>query len=402
MSSRSETVAVCEIPGGTVTGQLSLSGDDVYILRDPLVVGEDRFDNPSGATGQLDIDAGAVILATRDARIVVNADSSMRAEGLPSDPIVFTAFSDIDDITGESQADIRAAINDGNAEAGAFTQLGQWGSVVLLGRAPTEFCDGDPTDNCIVAFNFQTFPAGGNDANDGENILRNTRFQFGGEASLPSLWLGALGRGNLIENVQVHGSGGGGIYVTGGTVNARQLASTLNPDTFRHALTLAFGYQGEIDRFVGATAGASSDGINITAADAGSGATLFTEPVLANATIISQDDLVTGDLPSSAPLVSDGNTGGRLVNSLLLGFSDDPVFIGTSRLDIAATAIFRRDQLPGAAEPTFFTRAPSEPAPVSVGGAFAVTRDHVGAFDASVTNYSDSWLSPWALEVAFD
>jgi hypothetical protein len=69
---------------------------------------------------------------------------------------------------------------------------------------------------------------------DTSGVIRYVRIEYagqpvqGGAAPTPGLALLGVGTGTAIERVQVHGSAGDGLFLSGGTVNLRQLVLTAN------------------------------------------------------------------------------------------------------------------------------------------------------------------------------
>jgi len=397
MVTRAETIGVCEISAGTLTGELRLTGDDVYRLTGSLQVGEDRLADPSGLTGSLVIEPGAIILMPDQAQILVHADSTIDADGLATDPIIITAAADLDDLTGNSAQEIRDAVGDGSVQSSANGN-NLWGSLLILGRAPAAGCDPNAASPCETSFNSERYNAGGDQADKGTSTLRNVRLQYLGDGS-PALWFGRAGRGNFVENVHVHTASNTGLYLDGGTTNFRQVAVTdVDGSSLSNALWAWSGYQGEIDRFVGEILGDFSTALRVGFFDRGPRRTDLT---LANATFfVGPLPPMTGTV-QAAPYLAEEDSVGSVVNSLFVGFEDDPFTFAPSTFDARGTALADYSEIAGGGDPTAFSRATNEPAPVMVGGAFAVSRDHIGAFDPTVTTYADSWLSPWALEAAF-
>jgi hypothetical protein len=194
------------------------TADNTYIL-DGIVFVED------GAT--LTIEAGTVIKGEDGdgldaSALVITRGAQIYAEGTPSQPIIFTSVNDAGDLTALDR--------------------GQWGGVVLLGRATTN----NPTDggekevegiNEIVTEGDERATYGGDDDDDSSGILRyvsirHTGKNIGDQAGneIQGLTLGAVGRGTVIEYVESFASADDGFEWFGGTVNAKYLVSAFNED----------------------------------------------------------------------------------------------------------------------------------------------------------------------------
>jgi len=180
-------------------GMIFVTNDaDLYIEAGTIV---------RGAFGQ-DLDASGLVI-TRDSRIF--------AEGTAENPIIFTAEND----EGLTKDDV-----------------GEWGGLVILGRATTN----NATEGTIEGVNeISSDPAlvgyGGTDDQDDSGIIRyvsirHTGINIGSSSGneIQGLTMGAVGAGTTIEYVESFASGDDGYEWFGGTVNARYLVSAFNND----------------------------------------------------------------------------------------------------------------------------------------------------------------------------
>src|SRR5690606_17026124 len=117
--------------------------------------------------------------------------------------------------------------------------IGQWGGLVLLGRAPIANCTGSvapgSADCEAEVEGVSGAYYGGNDPNDSTGVLRYVRVMHSGFEVLPDvelngITLAGLGDGTTVEYVQVHNSSRDGFEAFGGTVNGRYLVATGNDD----------------------------------------------------------------------------------------------------------------------------------------------------------------------------
>ena len=196
-----------------ITTDTYWTADNEYLLDGMIFVtnGADLYIEAGttvrGAFGQ-DLDATGLVI-TRDSRIF--------AEGSPSNPIIFTAEND----EGLTKDDV-----------------GEWGGLVILGRASTN----NATEGTIEGVNeIESDPAlvgyGGTDDNDDSGILRyvsirHTGINIGSSSGneIQGLTMGAVGAGTTIEYIESFASGDDGYEWFGGTVNARYLVSAFNSD----------------------------------------------------------------------------------------------------------------------------------------------------------------------------
>lgn len=189
------------ILAGTLATSRTLFRDTVYVLQGNVLVGP-------GAT--LTIQAGTRVEgdgASRGALMVARA-GNLIARGTRLEPIVFTCTS------------------------GSPTP-GCWGGVVLNGLALLNHRDPGTTGFCPEKFSpGSTELYGGCLVEDTTGVLQYVRIEHAGmELGLgpaPGLSLLGVGTGTVVEQVQVHGSLGDGLYVSGGNVNLRRVLLTGN------------------------------------------------------------------------------------------------------------------------------------------------------------------------------
>jgi hypothetical protein len=228
----------CEI-SGTITGQRlvqNLAGV-VYSLAGRVQVGTDC--GPDGAaplagceTGTLTIDPGTVIFGSGGLDfLIVNRGSQLVAEGTPNSPVIFTSRQNIEGTATDDS-------------------IGQFGGLVILGRAPIQACNQPNVPggsvNCQSQVEGTTGFYGGATANDNSGRIRYVQVRFAGfEVStgneLNGITLAGVGTGTTIDHVQVHNSSDDGIEWFGGGVNGRFLVLTGNDDD---SLDTDFGYKG--------------------------------------------------------------------------------------------------------------------------------------------------------------
>jgi len=228
----------CEI-SGTITGQRVIQNIPgvAYSLAGRVQVGTDAGSDPANPlpgsqTGQLTIDPGVVIFGSGGLDfLIVNRGSQIFAEGTPNAPIVFT-----------SRQNIEGTATD--------TSIGQFGGIVILGRAPIQRCNQPNVPggsvNCQAQVEGTTGLYGGATPADNSGRLRYVQVRYPGfEVSagneLNGITLAGVGSGTTIDHIQVHNSSDDGIEWFGGTVNARHIVITGADDD---SLDTDFGYKG--------------------------------------------------------------------------------------------------------------------------------------------------------------
>ncbi|MCR5888488.1 T9SS type A sorting domain-containing protein [Hymenobacter sp. J193] len=178
-----------------ITANTTWSNKNVYLLDGFVRVAD-------GAT--LTIEPGTVIKGKKDTQgtLIVEQGGKLMADGTASQPIVFTS----------------------NSDKGKRAR-GDWGGVILLGRAPQNI-----SGTTAVIEGGVNGVFGGTVANDNSGILRYVRIEFPGVAFQPDneingLTLGGVGSGTIIDHVQISYSGDDSFEWFGGSVNAKHLVA---------------------------------------------------------------------------------------------------------------------------------------------------------------------------------
>jgi hypothetical protein len=176
---------------------------------------------PGGQSAILTVQPGVIFYANElDADndyLLVNRGSRILAEGTESAPIIFTSGQNLrGTATDESQ--------------------GQWGGVILAGRAPISNCNtggvvgGDAACENVVE-GTGTALYGGNAAADDSGVMRYVQIRYSGTilaegVELQGLTLGGTGYGTQLDHIQIHNSSDDGIEIFGGRTNLKYLAIT--------------------------------------------------------------------------------------------------------------------------------------------------------------------------------
>ena len=213
------TLRVCQLPQ-QIDGALTvpLRAGTIYSISGRTSVGTDRGIDPAAPTpgstqGILTIEAGVRIFASGGSDyLLVNRGSQLFAEGTATDPIVFTSRQNVEGSTTE-------------------TSQGQWGGIVLAGRAPQANCQLTAPVTCTGTVEGTSAFYGGNTPTDNSGRLRYIQIRFSGfEISpgneLQGLTMAGVGSGTTVEFIQVHNSSDDGIEIFGGNVNLRRIVIT--------------------------------------------------------------------------------------------------------------------------------------------------------------------------------
>ncbi|MCB0473960.1 MAG: multidrug transporter [Flavobacteriaceae bacterium] len=272
---------------GTYTENLTLDPINTYVINGSLIMA-------SGTT--LTIPAGMTIKAEAtgaNVYIAISQGAKIIANGTASEPIVLT-----------SGASNPAA--------------GDWGGLILLGKAPINSVSGSATSTSEIG----SLPYGGTDENDDSGSIQYLRVEYSGGAAdgqseNNGLSFYGVGRGTLVQYVESFEGKDDGFEFFGGTVEVEFLASINNQDDsidwtegFSGKITNAYVKQG-----VDHDKGIEADGYN---SDYGNNANpkWWANPTLTNVTIIGNGSSTGGE----AVRLRVG-TKGTLTNFYIEGFA---------------------------------------------------------------------------------
>ncbi len=213
------TLRACQLPQ-QINGALTvpLRAGTIYSISGRTSVGTDQGVDPAApiagsVQGILTIEAGVRLFASGGSDyLLVNRGSQLFAEGTPTSPIIFTSRQNIEGTT-------------------TLDSQGQWGGIVLAGRAPQANCQLTAPVTCTGTVEGTSAFFGGNTAADNSGRLRYVQIKFSGfEIStgneLQGLTMAGVGSGTTVEFIQVHNSSDDGIEIFGGNVNLRRIVIT--------------------------------------------------------------------------------------------------------------------------------------------------------------------------------
>ncbi len=242
---------------------MSLTADTTWRLKGVVTV-------PAGKT--LTIEPGTTIVGDKGTlgTLVVQRGGKIMAEGTADKPIVFTS-----------------AVPKGSRSPG------DWGGVVLLGKAPINEAGGEAE---IEGFTDpQTYGGGASpDPNDNSGSLKYVRIEFAGIEIAPDneingLTLGGVGKGTKIDFVQVKSALDDCFEFFGGTVDAKHLVCYNNQDD---GLDFDSGYTGSIQFYFHRSDPAIADEANGLECDNDKdnpAVTPITNPTISNITLCGQN-----------------------------------------------------------------------------------------------------------------
>jgi hypothetical protein len=299
---------VCELPSRfTVSTTLEKFTGVLYSINGRVDVGLDRGAAPTAdAPVVLTIRPGVVLYgATGTSWLAVNRGNRIQAVGTADAPIVFTSR---DNVLGLANDDSQ----------------GQWGGVVLLGRAPVTDCTVAPAATPgTVACERQTEGAvdpayfGGATTDDNSGTIEYVQIRYSGyvlsgNSELQSLTLGGVGSGTSIGHFQSHNSSDDGFEIFGGRPALRHIVVTGADDDNIDTDT---GYQGTIQHVIAVqkTSGNADSMIEQDSANALEDNLPRTHLKLANFTFVHRN-AATGN---NASMLFRGKSDATLVNGVI-------------------------------------------------------------------------------------
>ncbi|MBQ0787098.1 MAG: multidrug transporter [Oceanihabitans sp.] len=303
----------CIFLSGTYVEDLTLDANNCYKVNGSLIMAAGTtLTIPSGMTLEA-LAAGANVY------IAISQGAQIIANGTADSPIVMTSDA-------------------------SSPSAGDWGGLILLGKAPINSVTGTSTSTSEIA----SLPFGGTDATDNSGSLRYVRVEYsGGAADGQSENNGfsfyGVGSGTSVEYIQAFEGKDDGIEFFGGTVNASYVSVVNAQDD---SIDWTEGYTGTITNAyvkhgVDHDKGIEADGFNT---DFSNAAGYFSKPTVTNLTIIG-----LGSATGNEAIRLRAGTQGIFNNVLIQGFeegfdldgdgADSPTGIGVSSGDLSVTDI---------------------------------------------------------------
>ena len=272
----------CQLPSEIVGGLfLPNNAGTIYSVSGRAAVGRDLGPSSAapfatGAQGVLTLDAGVRLFGSAGLDyILVTRGSQINVSGTAAAPVVMTSRQNIEGTTGADS-------------------IGQWGGIVINGRAPITACPTGvtpPSVDCVAQIEGAGAPYGGNTVADNSGTIRYLRVQYAGFEILPNnelngITFGGVGSGTTIENVQVHNGSDDGIEMFGGTANLRNIVVTGADDDSYDTDT---GFVGSLQNLIVVQRAAGGDrAFEMSSAGAKLPATSLSFPKVANATLVGR------------------------------------------------------------------------------------------------------------------
>ena len=212
------------------------TNDRIWLMDGKIVV-------RNGAT--LTIEAGTIVKAETDdgadaTVLVIAKGGKINAVGTADDPIIFT---DNDDQIGYE--------DNGISPNRVPSDMGKWGSIVVLGNASTGTDTGEAEiEGIATGYDWTTY-GGSDDSENSGNIeyvsIRHSGKELNAGEELQGLTMGGVGNGTTVQNLEIVGSNDDGIEIFGGSVDVTNLFIYYNGDD---AIDLDQAYKGTISNAV--------------------------------------------------------------------------------------------------------------------------------------------------------
>lgn len=338
---------------------------------------------PAAVAGEagltLTIDPGVIVYAAPGATwLAINRGNKISAVGTPTQPIIFTSQDNIFGLNTDSSS-------------------GQWGGVVLLGRAPVTDCAAPGATPGTVACERQTEGAvnpslyGGATTGDNSGTLDYLQIRYSGYVlsannELQSLTTEGVGSATKIDHVMSFNSSDDGAEFFGGRVNVKHYISVgaeddnIDSDT---GVKANFQYVLVVQR-----PGIGDSIIEADTDNATSGNIPRQNTIVSNFTFIDQSPNTSSDLAS---ILLRGETDYSLYNGVLVNKQANPCLRISTAQTASTTANAAIDEL-GA--PVFKSVEFSGCAAQKYIGSSGVTDAQVAAiFNTGTHNNSDDFTS---------
>ncbi|MCG9879215.1 MAG: PKD domain-containing protein, partial [Bacteroidia bacterium] len=313
---------------GDITTNTTLFADTIYLINGYVYVKNNAV---------LTIQPGTIIKGNANkATLIVTRNGRIEANGTKNQPIVFTS-----------------------SKAAGQRNKGDWGGIVILGKAPIN----RPTD-CSTCPGAAVAAAeagiqnavegdidntagdalyGGTDENHNAGTLRFVRIEYAGTVITPGneingLTMGGIGKQTKIEYVQVSFADDDAFEWFGGNADAKHLVSFRNVDD---DFDTDFGFSGKVQFGIvlrdsllyDIGSGPTTNGFESDNDGSGSEAKPFTDPTFSNVTVL-------GPLANGTPLTYSNsfqngarirrNSSTSIFNSIFMGWND-ALFIDGAR-----------------------------------------------------------------------
>jgi hypothetical protein len=274
------------VVSGRISSDVTFTSDHIYVLRGAVFV-------TAGAT--LHIQPGTLVAGEAGSvgTLIVERGGRLNAIGTREAPIVFTSD-----------------------QAPGTRARGDWGGIILNGRAPLNIPGGEGEGEGDTGI------YGGDDPDDSSGSMRYVRVEFAGTEFSPDNELNGIafqgvGRGGSYEYIQVHMNKDDGIEMFGGSVDLKRVVLTNISDD---SIDWTFGWNGRLQFAVVSQRGDDADtGIEADNNEFNNELLPRSNPTLYNLTMCGDPDFDEGPESTRGFLLRRG-TAGTIRNFIVMGF----------------------------------------------------------------------------------
>jgi hypothetical protein len=279
---------VCVV-AGRFTTNLTLTRDRIWVLRGAVFF---------GAPSVLTIEPGTLIAGETATRgtLIIERGAQIIANGTAEAPIVMTSDQPI-----------------------GKRGRGDWGGLVLNGTAPVNLPGG------VGIGEGDTGVYGGDNPDDSSGILRFVRVEFAGiefspDNEMNGIAFQAVGRGTIVENIQIHFNKDDGVEFFGGTVDVKRVLLTGIGDD---SIDWTFGWLGRMQFAIAQQRGDDTDN-GIEADNNGNNNDLLprSAPTIYNMTLVGDPTLDVGPESADGARLREG-TAAIIRNAIVVGFKSE-------------------------------------------------------------------------------
>ncbi|MDO5969033.1 hypothetical protein Q4Q35_04360 [Flavivirga aquimarina] len=190
-----------QILTGNITKDTKLSKRDTYLLMGNVFVTD---------SVTLTIEPGTVIIGDFQSKgtLTISKGAKIVAEGLETDPIVFTSNRSV-------------------------KKAGDWGGIIILGEAPTNKFGNSSISSLygnLDSSSYRYTNYGGTNTNSNSGVLRYVRIEYAGKklkdrSNFSGLLLASVGNETVLENVMISYCAGDSFRIIGGEANLTKAVS---------------------------------------------------------------------------------------------------------------------------------------------------------------------------------
>ncbi|ASU33067.1 hypothetical protein [Mucilaginibacter xinganensis] len=304
---------------GDIATNTTWTADKIYTLKGFVYV-------TNGAT--LTIEPGTIIKGDKASKgtLIVTRGAKVMAVGTADKPIVFTS-----------------------SFAAGTRNAGDWGGIILLGKAPVNQGGNVAIEGGLDAKGdaAKYIQYGGTDANDNSGTLKYVRIEYAGipfspDNEINGLTMGGVGAGTTLDYIEVYRSGDDSFEWFGGTVNAKHLMAIGGLDD---DFDTDFGFSGKVQfglgqRYPTIADVSGSNGFESDNDGSGSDKTPQTSAVFSNMTLLGPISSLTVPSNVNANYQHGAqirrNSAESILNSVFAGFVEG-IYIDDSKVTTAGS-----------------------------------------------------------------